>query len=266
MEEFHKDKQRYFDIQFLNAKNSIVPFVSDHMDLNKDTHVLEIGCAEGGVLKAFIERGCTCTGIELSANRVVLAEKFQPEAIASGQLNFISRDIYLIDPNELPHRFDLIILKDVIEHIHNQEKFMAEVSKLLAPGGCIFFGFPAWRMPFGGHQQIGRSKMVSKIPYHHLLPMPLYKGYLKAFGEPEKVVDDLVEIKETGISTSRFEKLVVKNGYHTLKRIKYFIAPIYELKFGKKTKLLPKWIGGLPFFNDFFTFQSYYLISRNKNS
>ena len=43
--------------------------------------------------------------------------------VEKGFVNFISEDIFDIDPNKLPHKFDLIILKDVIEHIH-QEKFM----------------------------------------------------------------------------------------------------------------------------------------------
>ena len=30
---------------------------------------MEIGCAEGGVLKAFLKRGCIGTGVELSESR-----------------------------------------------------------------------------------------------------------------------------------------------------------------------------------------------------
>jgi 2-polyprenyl-3-methyl-5-hydroxy-6-metoxy-1,4-benzoquinol methylase len=42
--------------------------------------------------------------------------------LAAGQISFLARNIYDIDPDQdLPFKFDLIILKDVIEHIPDQE-------------------------------------------------------------------------------------------------------------------------------------------------
>ena len=82
------------------------------------------------------------------------------------------------------------------------------------------------------------------------------------FGENDNVIEGLIEIKETGISTKRFERICKENKYKIEKKIKYFVAPIYEYKFGYKTKLLPKWIGSIPFINDFFTFQSYYIVKK----
>lgn len=261
MHGLHKNKPRYFEIQYLNAQSSIIPFLEGHFDPAKGKRVLEIGCAEGGVLKAFVERGCTCMGIELSPTRTQLAKEFQAEAVASGQIQFIARDIYEIDENELGGKFDLVILKDVIEHIHDQKRFMKEVSKFLNPKGMIFFGFPSWRMPYGGHQQLAKSKWAAKLPYYHILPKPLYIGMLRLLGEKGNL-DSLLEIKDTRISTARFERLCTENKFEIAKRIKYFIAPIYEYKFGYKPKVLWSWLGAIPFFNDFVTFQSYYIVKR----
>ncbi len=185
------------------------------------------------------------------------------EEVNNGLVNFICEDIYDIDPNSLEKKYDLIILKDVIEHIHDQKKFMNRVGEFLTDNGIIFFGFPSWRMPYGGHQQCAHSKVMAKLPYYHLLPKFLYKFLLKSFGESDKIVDGLLEIKETGISTKRFEKICSETNFKILKSIKYFIAPIYEYKFGHKTKVLPKWIAAIPFFNDFFTFQSYYVVKKH---
>ena len=262
MGKLFSDKPRYFEIQYLNARDSILPFLAPHFTPKKVSHVLEIGSSEGGVLKAFTELECICTGIELAQYRVDLANDFMAEEIKSGLVKFINEDIYNIDPNKLEHKFDLIILKDVIEHIHNQEKFMQKVGEFLSTDGIIFFGFPAWRMPYGGHQQCAESKLLTKLPYFHLLPMFGYKSLLKLFGEKKSIIDGLVEIKETGISTKRFEKLCSVNGFKIENSIKYLVAPIYEYKFGYKTKLLPKWIAAIPFFNDFFTFQSYYIVKK----
>lgn len=87
---------------------------------------------------------------------------------------------------------------------------------------------------------------------------------LKMFGEDDRVIADLLEIKDTRISTKRFEKLCKINGYSILKKTKYFVAPIYEYKFGYKTKKLWNWVGAIPWINDFFTFQSYYVVEKNK--
>ena len=262
MGKLFSDKPRYFEIQYLNSRDSIIPFLEGIYTPKVNDNILEIGSSEGGVLRAFTELGCKCTGIELAQYRVDLANGFMADEVKKGLVNFISEDIFNIDPNSLPHKFDLIILKDVIEHIHNQEKFMNRVEEFLTNDGVIFFGFPAWRMPYGGHQQCAESKLMAKLPYYHLLPMFAYKGILKMFGEKQNIIDGLVEIKETGISTKRFEKICNENNYKILKQIKYLVAPIYEYKFGYKTKLLPKWLGAIPFINDFFTFQSYYIVKK----
>lgn len=258
------NKPKYFEIQYLNSKNSILPFVKDYFEPKEGTHVMEIGSAEGGVLKAFIERGSKCLGVELNESRVKLANEFQKEDVDKGNISFVAQDIYDFNDKEVEHKFNLVILKDVIEHIHNQERFMKEVEKFLAHDGKIFFGFPSWRMPYGGHQQIAKSKIASKLPYYHILPKFIYKGMLKMFGEDDGMIADLLEIKDTRISTKRFEKLCKINGYSILKKTKYFVAPIYEYKFGYKTKKLWNWVGAIPWINDFFTFQSYYVVEKNK--
>lgn len=255
MQKLHSDKSRYFEIQYLNSKESILPFIENYFVPKVGTRVLEIGSAEGGVLRPFVEEGSNCLGIELNPNRVKLVIDFQKEDIGKGNINFIAKDIYDIHENDLGEKFDLVILKDVIEHIHDQKRFMKEDGK-------IFFGFPSWRMPYGGHQQMAKNKIAAKLPYYHILPMPVYKGMLKLFGVSKETIVDLVEIKETKISTARFEKLCKENNFNIAKRQKYFIAPIYEYKFGYKTKKLWKWVGAIPFFNDFFTFQSYYVITK----
>jgi len=65
MFEFHQDKRTYFDYQYRTAKEYILPFVRKNHPLPQAAKVLEIGCGEAGVLKAFLEEGCECVGIEL---------------------------------------------------------------------------------------------------------------------------------------------------------------------------------------------------------
>ena len=139
MFDYHKDKQRYFDMQYLTARDFIIPFIESKRTIQKQDRVLEIGCAEAGVLKAFIEKELTCYGIDLSPSRIEAAKHFQQEAFGLGKLKFLSKNIYDIQLKyDLDGPFDIILLKDVIEHIPKQENFIQQLASFLNPGGVIF--------------------------------------------------------------------------------------------------------------------------------
>jgi SAM-dependent methyltransferase len=261
--EFHADRKKYFDIQVLNAEKYVIPFIEEKFPVKVGMRVLEIGCGEGGVLKAFINKGCEGVGVELDAPRIVDAQKFLPEDIAAGRLKFVVKDIYEVDvQKDFNGLFDIIVLKDVIEHIHDQAKLIGWMKIFLKPGGIVFFGFPPWYMPFGGHQQMCRSK-VSKLPYIHLLPVGIYKWILTNKKEP---VEALMEIRDTGISIERFEKICKKEGYNLFHVRHYLLNPIYEWKFGWKPKRQSILIKAIPFVRNFFTTCVYYIIQPTINT
>lgn len=257
MFDFHADRKRYFDIQYLNAKGYVLPFIEKFHPIEPGMRVLEIGAGEGGVLQSFIERGCIGVGVELDPRRVEWACGFLWEPIGRGQLHYVEKDIYKTDLNsDLKGPFDIIVLKDVIEHIHDQSRLMAYMKKWLAPNGVIFFGFPPWQMPFGGHQQIAHS-WVAKLPYIHLLPRFLYASLLRINREP---VSELLEIRDTRISIERFEKICSQQQYLVLDKMHYLINPIYQWKFGWKPKQQWAWMSKIPYLRNFVTTCVYYLI------
>lgn len=261
MYEFHKDKKRYFNWQYKIAKDYIIPFLREFFPKDKTLRVLEVGCAEAGVLKAFVEQGHQCTGIELSDKRTALALEFQKEAVSAGQLRFINKNIYDIDvKGDLGHQFDLIILKDVIEHIPNQQRALGKLKEFLAPDGKMFFGFPPWQMPFGGHQQICDNKLLKSLPWFHLLPKFIYKRILEAANEKESTVVELLEIKDTGISIGQFEEYCSLNDLSVFKCKYFFTNPIYQLKFGLPVLSLPNFLGKFPFIRNFYITAAYYVV------
>ncbi len=262
MYEFHADKDRYFDMQYRVTKEHILPMLQASAPGKKWGRVLEIGCAEAGVLKCFLEEGAFCTGIELSPSRIADAEKYHADALAEGRIEFVNRNIFDIDPeHDLGGRYDLVILKDVIEHIPGQSTFIAQLSLFLNDGGYIFFAFPPWQMPYGGHQQICKSKVLSKLPYYHLLPDFLYKGVLKVGGESKMTIDDLLEVKSTGISIERFEKCLRLNRLRVVAKKHYLFNPIYYYKFGVKPKLQNGFVSRISWVRNFFTSGVYYLVT-----
>jgi SAM-dependent methyltransferase len=248
-------------MQKTNCNEYIIPFIEKTYTLKPNARVLEIGCGSSGVLAAFLERGYQGAGVDIEPASLNFARKKLADYIQSGQLIIVLKDIYQIDPEtELNGKFDLIILKDVIEHIPHQERLMEKMKDLLRPGGAIYFGFPPWQMPFGGHQQMCRSKILSRLPYFHLLPMPVYKAILETFKE---IPGGLLDIKKTGISIERFEKIAINAGYKIIDKYYYLINPIYEYKFSMKVRKQSKIIGSIPYLRDFLTTGVFYLIQIN---
>lgn len=260
MFDFHADRKKYFDIQIANSEKYVVPFVEKKFPIKEGMRVLEIGAGEGGVLKSFVNKGCIGVGVELEELRVINGSLWLKEDIGNGKLSFFVKNIYDADIMELGGQFEIIVLKDVIEHIHDQSRLIEKLKSFLKPGGVIYFGFPPWQMPFGGHQQMCESKL-SKVPYFHLLPTALYKGVFKLFKEHQNTIDILTEVKETGISIERFERIVKKTGYKIIGKTHYFINPIYEWKFGLKPKIQNSFISKLPYLRNYFTTCVYYLIT-----
>ncbi len=260
MQKRHKNKPQYFDEQAKTTKKFVVPYLSDLLDIDNNTSVLEIGCAEAGNLKPFVDLGCKVTGIDIACGRIKLAKEFYKNHKNRENLELICEDIYNVKPTD--KKYDVIIMRDVIEHIPNQEIFMGFVKEFLKKDGKFFLGFPPWQNPFGGHQQLCKNKFLSKLPYIHLSPRLVYKAILKVLGETEGTIKGLLEIKETGISIERFERILKKEGYAINKRTFYFINPNYETKFGLKPRKLIKPISSIPWIRNFFTTAMYYVVSK----
>lgn len=258
----HKDDQVRYDQQVDNSKSYVLPFIEKTITLGKGVNVLEIGCGEGGVLKPFVDKGCFCVGVDLNKVRIDLCNKFLAAEVAEGKAEFIYKNVYDTDFLErFKGFFDLIVLKDTIEHIPEQEKFIPYLKNFLKPGGQIFFGFPPWYMPFGGHQQICQNKLPSMLPYYHILPRPMYKGLLKLMGEQDGYIQDLMEVYDTQISIERFEKIIKASDLKVLNKQHYLINPIYKYKFGLAPRKQWGPITHIPFLRNFVTTCVYYTVT-----
>lgn len=263
MFQFHSDLKYYFDINTKTANEFIMPFIKEHINTETPLHILDVGCGEGGILNAFLQKGHACVGIELDPVRLDHARNWLQKEIDEHKVKFMYINIFDINVNDPDFKkYDLIILKDVIEHIHNPSAFIAQLKLFLKPGGAIFFGFPPWQMPFGGHQQICKNKWLSRLPYYHLLPKPIYKFILKSAKEN---VAELMDIRETRITIERFERITKENGFEILGRKLFLVNPIYKYKFGWKPKAQFYWLSNLSFIRNFFTTCAYYIISPKDN-
>lgn len=256
MQERQKDRARYFRELAQTSEKYFIPYLSGFIRPGYGMNVLEIGCGEGGNLLPLARMGCRVTGVDLASGKIDNARAFFAEAGAEGM--FISSDIFQV--KELEAAFDLIICHDVLEHIGDKRRFLADLKKYLRPGGLVFMAFPAWQMPFGGHQQICRSRVLSRLPFFHLLPKSLYRFVLKAGGEEDFRIRELMEIKDTRLPIELFERLAGQEKIEIVDRRLWFINPHYEVKFGLRPRLLWPLISKVPYVRDFFSTSCFYML------
>jgi SAM-dependent methyltransferase len=263
MHERHRDKQKYFNEQCYTTEHYVIPFLLPFLPLTEHTRVLEIGCGHGGNLKPFLDRGCMVTGLDVNPDDTTTAEHFLKDHQWYDRLRLLTIDIYQVVPEDVG-RFDLIVMKDVIEHIHDQERFMGFIKRFLNTNGRIFLGFPPWQMPFGGHQQVCENRLLSVTPYIHLLPEPVYKWILTRCGESSHLITELLEVKQTGLSIERFRRILRSENYRIEREELFLINPNYKVKFGLKPRRQIWPLAKLPFLRNFLTSCCYSLVKTGE--
>jgi 2-polyprenyl-3-methyl-5-hydroxy-6-metoxy-1,4-benzoquinol methylase len=112
--------------------------------LRRRPRVLDVGCAYGGFLVAFAERGARVTGIELDRRYLDLALVNLREQGVDADL--VEGDATNPQP-AFRGRFDLIVANDVVEHVISLEGFLGNLRDWLAPGGTAYLEIPNGGQP-----------------------------------------------------------------------------------------------------------------------
>ncbi|HEY2329869.1 MAG TPA: class I SAM-dependent methyltransferase [Verrucomicrobiae bacterium] len=100
---------------------------------NKNARVLDIGCGRGLLLRAFQQNGCDVLGTEFSDDACRFARE---------KLNIPVRVGLLHDLNFPDQSFDVVTMWHVLEHVSDPRPTLAEVSRILRPGGVFMVGVP----------------------------------------------------------------------------------------------------------------------------
>jgi SAM-dependent methyltransferase len=133
--------------------------------------LLEVGSAAGGLLRHAQDRGWTVHGVELSGAAVERARALGV-AVTQGTL----------DTAALPDAaYDLVYMGDVLEHVPDCRATLAQVTRVLAPGGHFYLRGPittnslARRLALAACGATGRTIVLREPPYHlwEFTPGPL---------------------------------------------------------------------------------------------
>lgn len=257
MQDRHTNRIKYFEEQITTTTKYVIPYIENHFGSIEGIKVMEIGCGEGGNLEPFLHKKCIATGVDMSKSKIKNGLRYFKSHPYTDRIRLLEHNIYDVSVDQVGIQ-DLIIMRDTFEHIYDQGKFLKHLKSYCHSETLIFNAFPSWRMPFGGHQQVCKSK-IQYVPYIHLLPRKLYTQVLSWFGESESTIHGLMEIVDTRLHTHKAEQLFREAGFSQIHYTPYLINPNYEVKFGLKPREV--WpIFRIPYIKDFYTTASYYLL------
>lgn len=115
----------------------------EYLDIKSSDKVLDAGCGEGFYVMLLAELyGCQIVGLDNDPEILNRAKKWIGEKEG---IKFIVGDV-----TELPFEnesFDKIILSEVLEHIPDDKKALAEVYRALKPGGVLGITVPNHNYP-----------------------------------------------------------------------------------------------------------------------
>ncbi len=252
MEQELQRRYQFFNEQYWYASSFLKNYLPFHHYRN--LNLLEVGCGEGGCLKFFDEQGTNCYGIEVEKNRIQFSMSHNRRNI---QLLWadICNDNF---SHQLP-KMDIIILKDVIEHIHQKELALQNIKIILKKAGILFISFPPKYSPYAGHQQ-NIKKKFARLPFIHLLPESAYFKVLKLMRVEPSQIDRLFETKRNMISLRNMEKLFFQKGFEIFKKDLYFIRPCFEKRYGIKPRKI--FLNRCPLLRELFSLGALYLVKN----
>jgi len=146
----------------------------------KSLAVLEVGCGAGGMLPGLAEFG-DVHGLDVAHDYVRYCKERGFHKVLTGS------GYALPFPDA---SFDLVALYDTIEHIPDDHRAMAEVTRILRPGGRVMVSVPAHQWLFSQNDKIAhhfrrytRSRLrkvfagaglaVEKLTYFNFLLFPI---------------------------------------------------------------------------------------------
>jgi 2-polyprenyl-3-methyl-5-hydroxy-6-metoxy-1,4-benzoquinol methylase len=121
--------------------------------------LLDVGCGSGTLLGLLKHRGFRPIGVDFSSEAARIAEKENGVSVIVGSL----------DQARFPdHSFDIVTLFHVMEHVTNPRRVLAEVSRILKPGGALVLQVPnidSWQFKAFGVRWYGLDLPRHVIDY-----------------------------------------------------------------------------------------------------
>lgn len=231
--EFLAHKEKYWRYQYRLGREYLLPLLQQWGVRLEGARMLDIGCAEAGILCACAEAGVTSLGLELSTDRLRLARRFAaPEHLA--RMALVAADFFHMPVRPESQPFDLILLRDVFEHLPDKEAAFAALAGLMGPQSRLILTFPPFYSPFGGHQQM-LGGFLRRIPWFHALPGPLWRLFRRQIAARDPNPGFLAEmdkLRSHRMSIALCKRLARRHDLRIAGERHYLSRPSYKLRYG----------------------------------
>ena len=258
-EEWDEYYRRY---QTVLAEAYLIPILRRwRVDL-EDRKILEVGCGDGGCGAALARAGGRVYSMDIDERLVKIAAAFNQRdnldlPVVQGDVNDRDSPVYRNGP------FDIILLRDVVEHLPDLVTALSILRDQLSSDGVLFIVFPPYYSPYGAHQQIlPRKKIgfvpVNKLPYIQLLPDRLFLPLISGDGPAPREVRSLRNIR---LTLRKFEAKARAAGLIVRHRRHYLSRPTFALRYGLPV-MGASILGRMPLLSELIVTAGYYLLKQ----
>ena len=126
-----------YSTTWLKHAENYVEMITDRLELNEKSKVMEIGSNDGYLLQYFKKKKIPCIGIEPTANTAKVTKDKGIETLVEYFTFDLSRQIV-----NKKGKFDLLIGNNVFAHVPNINDFVSGLKNLLSQNGTITLEFP----------------------------------------------------------------------------------------------------------------------------
>ena len=130
--------------------------------------LLDCGCGAGAYAREYARLGAKTVGVEYQRDKLKHAPR------VTGELLLMAADAAALPLAS--ERFDVVVLNEVLEHVPDQQRVLAELRRVLVRGGLLVLMSPNRLYPFEAHGvtlRLNARSLPAHTPFVPYVPLAL---------------------------------------------------------------------------------------------